>query len=103
MLLIMLQTENVCTVLIVMMQTVYLYLIYVHTGLVLMVKTVFDVGTVHTPVPITTSSLDNQQQWHQQQQTPLDQQLHVEVPARSHSAASRMVSLHGSHSHDNLL
>ena len=100
MLLIMLQTENVCTVLIVMMQTVYLYLIYVHTGLVLMVKTVFDVGTVHTPVPITTSSLDNQQQ---QQQTPLDQQLHVEVPARSHSAASRMVSLHGSHSHDNLL
>ena len=102
MLLIMLQTENVCTVLIVMMQTVCLYLIYVHTGLVLMVKTVFDIGTVHTPVPITTSSLDNQQQW-QQQQTPLDQQLHVEVPARSHSAASRMVSLHGSHSHDNLL
>ena len=102
MLLIMLQTENVCTVLIVMMQTVFQYLIYVHTGLVPMVKTVFDVGTVHTPVPITTSSLDNQQQW-QQQQTPLDQQLHVEVPARSHSVASRMVSLHGSHSHDNLL
>ena len=101
MLLIMLQTENVCTVLIVMMQTVYLYLIYVHTGLVLMVKTVFDVGTVHAIAPITTSSLVNQQQ--QQQQTPLDQQLHVEVPARSHSAASRMVSLHGSHSHDNLL